>query len=296
METMDIRVIDQGFGRPQAKRSVDRHPLTLHGEVFTHGVGSHVPGEVRIRLNGAATRFVSAVGIDDETQGKGSAQISVVVDGKEMAKTGVLKANGDPEVLDVDLTGAKEMVIEMTEVGGIDYGHLDFGGAYLEVAANATEKPQIVAAPVEDPITLPRTDADGTLHVVGARVIGGTPGRPFVFKVPVAGGDAALYTAENLPTGLTIDPKTGVISRNIERGGRDGGDGRSRATEGWSKFCSASATGDRGWRAQVVADAADGVELVELFRTRGFAGQGAGGSGSIRVNRVGGTWLYVRQY
>ena len=74
METMEIGLIDQGFSRPRAKQSVDRKAITLHGDVFKHGVGSHAPGEVRMKLDGAATRFVSAVGIDDETGGKGSGE------------------------------------------------------------------------------------------------------------------------------------------------------------------------------------------------------------------------------
>ncbi len=214
METMEIGLIDQGFSRPRAKQSVDRKPITLHGDVFKHGVGSHAPGELRIKLDGAATRFVSAVGIDDETDGKGAATLTVTVDGKKMAETGEVKGGGQPALLDVDLTGAKEMVIEMEESGGsMDYAHLDFGGAMLVLAEGATGKPQMVAGVEEAPVVLPRTDADGKLRINGARVIGSTPGRPFVFKVPVTGGKADVaFAADNLPAGLTIDEKTGIIS------------------------------------------------------------------------------------
>ncbi|HUO08231.1 MAG TPA: NPCBM/NEW2 domain-containing protein [Phycisphaerae bacterium] len=219
METMKIGLIDQGYGQPRANQSVDRHPITLHGEVFKHGVGSHAPGEVRIRLDGAATRFVSAVGIDDETQGNGAAKVIVTVDGKQIAETGDLKGGGEPAVLDVDLTGAKEMVIEMVEVGSMDYAHVDFAGAMLVLAEGAAGKPQIVASPAEAPITLPRTDADGKVRINGARVIGSTPGRPFVFKVPVTGPGIEAITATGLPDGLQIDPHTGVISGTLRKPG-----------------------------------------------------------------------------
>src|SRR5271170_6554460 len=94
MDTLEVGLIDQGFSRPRAKQSVDRKPITLHGDVYRHGVGSHAPGEVRIALNGTVTRFVSAVGIDDETDGKGAAKLTVSVDGKQVQEVEV-KGGGE---------------------------------------------------------------------------------------------------------------------------------------------------------------------------------------------------------
>ncbi len=49
-------------------------------------------------------------------------------------------------------------------------------------------------------------------QIHGARIIGATPGHPFLFRIPVTGKGPLVYSAKNLPKGLILDTKTGVIS------------------------------------------------------------------------------------
>ena len=49
LESLDLTNIDQGWGQPRARRSVDRHPLKIHGQEFKHGVGTHAVSEVQSR-------------------------------------------------------------------------------------------------------------------------------------------------------------------------------------------------------------------------------------------------------
>ena len=53
----------------------------------------------------------------------------------------------------------------------------------------------------------------------GARVVGTTPGKPFLFLVPATGEGKLLYEAEGLPAGLSIDSSAGIISGSVESDG-----------------------------------------------------------------------------
>ncbi|MGN6370262.1 MAG: putative Ig domain-containing protein, partial [Phycisphaerae bacterium] len=103
--------------------------------------------------------------------------------------------------------------------GGLPAPQVGGAGARPGLAEGVTGKPQMVAGPEEAPVVLPRTDGDGKLHINGARVVGGTPGRPFVFKVPVTGGNALSFKADGLPDGLTLDGEKGIISGSLKNAG-----------------------------------------------------------------------------
>ena len=52
-------------------------------------------------------------------------------------------------------------------------------------------------------------------RVNGARVLGVRPNSPFLFKIPATGKTPLVYSAENLPVGLALDKKTGIITGKI---------------------------------------------------------------------------------
>lgn len=49
----------------------------------------------------------------------------------------------------------------------------------------------------------------------GAKVFGVRPGSPFLFIVPATGQRPIVFAADNLPTGLTIDSSTGLITGTL---------------------------------------------------------------------------------
>lgn len=44
------------------------------------------------------------------------------------------------------------------------------------------------------------------------RIVGTTPGHPFIFRVPATGEGPLTFSAADLPAGLKLDAQTGVIS------------------------------------------------------------------------------------
>ena len=152
LDTLNLSNANQGYGTAAsgAGKTVDGHPITLSGKVYPHGFGTHAVASVGIQLNGQATHFDAVVGVDDETGSKGSVGFSVVVDGKIVDSTQTLHGGDTPIPISVDLTGAKILVLRVSDGGdGIDYDHADWAGALITLAPNASSQPQTIVLPVK---------------------------------------------------------------------------------------------------------------------------------------------------
>lgn len=81
------------------------------------------------------------------------------------------------------------------------------GGILAVRSGHGTDAPLMACGDPQEP----------AIH--GARVVGATPGRPFLFRVPATGEGPLKFEAENLPPGLSLDPAKGIISGSIEKEG-----------------------------------------------------------------------------
>ena len=209
-------------------RSTDNKPLTLSKVVYPHGIGTHVNSQMTIDLKGAATRFVAMVGVDDEVGKGGSVEFGVLVDGKTMARTNAMKGGDAPQFFSVDLTGARSLVMSAmtTRIPGTTWdlyggGHADWAGAMLMLAPGAKERPtsvdfSLLPPAFKLPVVAPIPDQP---VIRGPKIVGASPRRPFLFRVPATGKEPFVFSATGLPAGLTIDAKTGIISGQIEAAG-----------------------------------------------------------------------------
>jgi alpha-galactosidase len=208
LESLDLRNVVQDWGTAKAAKSVDGNPLKIGGVAFDHGVGTHANSWIRVRLNGNALEFRASVGIDDETNKRGRLEFRVWVDGKKKWGSGHMRADMAPMAFRVSLVGAKEMLLEVEDgEDGIDHDHADWADAVITVKAG-TPPPQIVKTIVQvDPaIKIAMGNPKGVM-IHGPRVIGTTPGRPFLFRVPVTGlGQREFGIPKGGATGIHIPP------------------------------------------------------------------------------------------
>lgn len=195
--------------------------LSLGGAAYAHGVPLNVNTDLAIDVKGQARRFVSMVGIDDTAKtGPGSVTFDVWVDGKHVTDSGLMKAADAPKLLSVDLTGARRLVLSVHDGGDGPQGDtVIWGGAMILPVQNASAKPDVIALPAEPapPIASARS-AEPRLNY--PRITGATPGRPFLFRIPASGEGPLVFNAKNLPAGLTLDAKTGIIRGSLKRDGR----------------------------------------------------------------------------
>jgi len=221
LDSLDLGKMTIGWQQPQAGKSVEGNPLKLKGQVFTHGVGTHARSEFLVDLKGVATRFTTTVGVDDEkADSPATITFEVWVDAKKVVDTGVMRGGEAPKQIDVDLTGAKRLLLVVGDAGdGISHDHADWADAMIVLRPEAKEKPVAMTVPVEPSrMVIPPPDPRAAIH--GPGIVGSTPGRPFLFLIPATGEGPLTFSAAGLPEGLTLDPKTGIISGSLRNDGR----------------------------------------------------------------------------
>jgi len=123
----------------QRDLSVGKARLTLRGQMFDKGLGVHARCLLSYALGGNYARFHSLVGIDDETQGKGNCVFEVRADGKQLFASGPVTGQEAPRPVDLDVRGAKELVLLVDFGEGGDVGdRADWADAYLVTAEALT--------------------------------------------------------------------------------------------------------------------------------------------------------------
>ena len=222
VDAFDLSAASCGQGKKLlAQKSVDGHPLTLAGKVYAHGFGARPESAIRFRANGKVTAFDAVVGLDDDaakagsgkSYGKPAAIFRVWADEKIVWQSGCLRLGQKPQPVHVDLTGAKEIVLETA--GGKQWTALDAAnadwadarftfvdGAKLDVDADPAGVRQLGI------LTPPEKDEP---QFNGADIWGVRPGHEVIYRVPVSGVRPMKFSATGLPAGVTLDPAKGIL-------------------------------------------------------------------------------------
>jgi alpha-galactosidase len=195
-------------------------PIVLGGVTYPHGVGTLSINELIVDLKGQATKFVSMVGLDDLAAGEASVGVEVWVDNRKRFESGVMHPGDAPKLVDVDLTGARFLELSIDDGGDTSNGdYADWGGGLIFLRAGAAAQPESWTFP-SGPAPQIASGWPAAPRINPPRITGGTPGRPFVFRIPATGDAPLTFAASNLPAGLTLDGSTGVISGRIAREGQ----------------------------------------------------------------------------
>jgi len=125
--------VRQQWGALGIDRSVTSPQLTLGGQVYPKGLGTHAYSRIVYDLEGLDYQIFSAViGIDDDSQGNGSVVFHVWLDSVEVLDSGLMLGSDPPLEFRVPLRGAKQLILEVTDGGdGIDCDHADWADAKL---------------------------------------------------------------------------------------------------------------------------------------------------------------------
>jgi len=100
-------------------RSPDDRPIRLRGREYEKGLGVRPTTRLTYSLDGAYRRFDAVCGIDDEVlgpgygrgAGTGSVVFAVLVDGKEVFRSPVVKGGHEPVRVHVPVEGAAELTL-----------------------------------------------------------------------------------------------------------------------------------------------------------------------------------------
>ncbi|MCX6269712.1 MAG: NPCBM/NEW2 domain-containing protein [Bacteroidetes bacterium] len=216
LDETQVSRFESGWGQTKANLSVDGNNLKVGGRLYKRGVGTHATGKVLFKVFGNAVSFNALVGVDDEAGDTASVEFFVLGDTKVLWKSGVLKKGDSARRVNVSLKGIERVGLLVTDAGdGIDYDHADWLEARIEYTGKTPEMARI-KAPKPYILTPPAPDRP---RINYPRVTGASPGKPFLFRIPVTGKQPLTFSVTNLPQGLTLDNQTGIITGVIEKPG-----------------------------------------------------------------------------
>jgi alpha-galactosidase len=219
LDHLDVGTATQGWGTPQKNKSVGGHQLTIGGQVFERGFGTHAESTLIVNLNGGAQAFSASVGVDDEVNKNPAASVefSVIGDGKVLWSSGVMRAGDPAKSCAVNLSGVKALTLKVGDAGdGISFDHADWADAKFDTATATTfaVSGEPVMAPVAPYILTPA--APPTPRINGANVFGVRPGSPFLYTIAATGERPMKFSAKKLPKGLKLDAQTGRITGTLK--------------------------------------------------------------------------------
>ena len=217
ISAFDLSQMEQGWGEPHANLSVEGHPLSIGGQTFTNGLGTHAESRFIIEVGGHATGFSAMVGVDDEVgAGRGSVVFKVLGDSNQVLWQSRELHGGDaPEAVNVDLAGVKQLTLAVDGGDNIDFDHADWADAKLVMTRG---RPSVGSAIKEDAVIL-TPKASPKPRINSAKVFGVRPGAPFLFTIAATGDRPMTFSAKGLPKGLKLDPQTGRITGSLKEKG-----------------------------------------------------------------------------
>ncbi len=115
-----------GWNTLKMNKNILGKDMKLGGRLYASGVGVHAKSELIYAVEPSYKRFVSVVGIDDETADRGSVSFEVYCDDKQVYVTSLIRGNNDLWHINVAIpAGTKQLRLVMTD-GDDDYNY-DFG-------------------------------------------------------------------------------------------------------------------------------------------------------------------------
>lgn len=218
LDQLDLSVANQGYGIPNKNKSVDGKTITIGGKTFERGFGTHAESSLFIQLDGKATLFTAHVGIDDEMEGhQPAAEFIVYGDNKKLWSSGIMRLKDAPKLCSVQLTGVQKLELVVTDGGnGNYYDHVDWADAKFETTGVSTF---VTTNPVPSIPYILTPQPSAKPRINGASVFGVRPGSPFQFRIAATGDRPMTFSAQGLPSGLQLDPKTGIITGKLSKAG-----------------------------------------------------------------------------
>lgn len=217
LSDLDLAKASIGWGEAGKNKSCMGNPIILHGNTYHKGFGSHANSYLYIRLEGGSQRFSAIVGVDDEeAKNTGTIQFSVYGEGELLWKSGILVSGGGVEKLDINVSKIDTLILVMDGAGdGINYDHGDWANAYFLVSG---KKPVAVDKPKEEAVIL-TPKAPDTPRINGPKIYGVRPGHDLIYRIPATGVRPMKFSASGLPSGLKLNPETGVITGVVSKAG-----------------------------------------------------------------------------
>ena len=220
LASLDLSSMSAGDGKVTVDANVYGEPITVGGERFAKGVGTHAASRYELEVTGGeCLSFSAKVGLDNSYPAAraGTVQFRVRADGRPVATSPVLCFGDKAVELKADLKGAKTVGLEVSDTGD---GVANDIAAWIDAKFEVTPGTKLVPpAPAGDQLGILTPPTPESPRINPPRVFGARPGHPILFTLPVSGVRPMRYSVTGLPEGATFDTATGRLGGSVAKPG-----------------------------------------------------------------------------
>lgn len=218
LDDLPIQSYSEGMRPVSAKSNYAHDTIRMSGVRFSRGVGAQSPCVLAFFLDGHAKRFTALVGADEQGNKDIPLSFYVVGDKKILFEAKEMRIGDAPIKVDVDLTGIKRFGLLITDhVGGVNNKKTYGNWANANLVMIDAFSPGYIPNEDEKYILTPATSKKPRIN--SPKIFGATPGNPFLYTIAATGERPMQFAVGNLPNGLTVSAKTGIISGTLKEKG-----------------------------------------------------------------------------
>jgi alpha-galactosidase len=208
LDELNLPGFNEAIPSAQAKMSTSGDSIQLLGKRFQHGVGVQSTSILYFLMEGKAKQFTATIGVDDKSAKELAVEFFVIGDKKILFQSGTMKLGDAPKQVSVSLDGIQRLGLLVLPKEEMQRSHTNWANAQFVMLGNNLPK-NIPNSDEKYILTPPVSKAP---RINSPKVFGARPGNPFLFTVVATGEAPIQYSVSNLPKGLSIDSKTGIIT------------------------------------------------------------------------------------
>jgi len=216
LDDLKIKSFSEGIPAVLPKTTAAGDSMKMAGICFGRGIGVQTISVISFYLNGNAGQFTAVVGADDSGNKEVPVKFYLVGDRKVLFESGEMRVGDAPKKVCVNLKGIKRLGLLVTdELEGHHKTYSNWADARLVMFEN--HLPEHIPNTDEKYILTPQPTPAPKIN--SAPIFGVKPDNPFLYTIAATGERPIHFSADNLPGGLSIDAKTGIISGKMARRG-----------------------------------------------------------------------------
>jgi alpha-galactosidase len=208
LDDLNLPGFNEAIPSAQAKMSTSGDSIQLLGKRYQHGVGVQSTSILYFLMEGKAKQFTATIGVDDKSAKELAVEFFVIGDKKILFQSGTMKLGDAPKQVSVSLDGIQRLGLLVLPKEEMQRSHTNWANAQFVMLGNSLPK-NIPNSDEKYILTPPVAKAP---RINSPKVFGARPGNPFLFTVVATGEAPIKYSVSNLPKGLSIDSKTGIIT------------------------------------------------------------------------------------
>lgn len=216
LDDLGIKSFSEGIPAVLPKTNAGGDSIRMNGKYFKHGVGVSSTSVLSFFLDGHATEFSAIVGVDDKGVKDLPLKFYVIGDRKILFESGEMKLGDEPKPVKVNLEGIKRLgLLVIIEEKGFNRSYSNWANAQFVMKDDFI--PQNMPNSDEKYILTPKPDKKPKIN--SPKLFGARPNNPFLYTIAATGQRPMSFLAKNLPKGLSVDTKTGIITGKVVQKG-----------------------------------------------------------------------------